>query len=200
MLSEVARDVVTLSQTTTTIASPTIVVIERSEPWSLLLSAVAVAIAGLVGWLTIVQGRAMRRIESREHEWQAIDRLRLRVVGMLLMLGGCVGEPVRSQAATVTTFDTCTQVEALEAEYLDQWAAEERRIKEEASEERDRAIEEGTSYIDRSGDVLFDNALAYWERIAILAEEHPVCFTLTERTEIEAEYRAGLRAATERQK
>ncbi len=45
------------------------------DPLSLVLSVLAVIIATMVAVTTYVQGRAIRNIETREHEWQRIDRL-----------------------------------------------------------------------------------------------------------------------------
>jgi hypothetical protein len=45
----------------------------KPEP-SDVFAALALVVAASVGGLTVVQGRAIRRIETREHEWEKVDR------------------------------------------------------------------------------------------------------------------------------
>lgn len=125
---------------------------------------------------------------------------RLGVVGLVLLLGGCVRGPVPPQEAAAEELSAeCAEVEALVGEdgwggqYNREWATEDNRIRE--------TVEERRGYFDPSDEErrqLFDDALAYIERVAIVAEQHPECFTLAERADIEGAYRSWLRGAEER--
>lgn len=51
-----------------------ITVVTETDPLTLWVSVIAVAVALGAAVLTYLQGRATRRIDSREHEWEAEDR------------------------------------------------------------------------------------------------------------------------------
>lgn len=51
-----------------------ITVVTETDPLTLWVSVIAVAVALGATVLTYLQGRAIRQIESREHEWEAEDR------------------------------------------------------------------------------------------------------------------------------
>lgn len=51
-----------------------ITVVTETDPLTLWVSVIAVAVALGAAVLTYLQGRAIRRIDSREHEWEAEDR------------------------------------------------------------------------------------------------------------------------------
>ena len=57
-----------------------ITVVQQPDLWIYALSAVAIVVAGLAALATWRQGRAIRRIETREHEWEAEDRRRSYIV------------------------------------------------------------------------------------------------------------------------
>lgn len=71
-----AAAIVVLQETTTTTTE--IVVKVTDDPivlWiSVAIGALAIVIAGASGWFTYTQGKAIRRIETREHEWEQADR------------------------------------------------------------------------------------------------------------------------------
>ena len=51
-----------------------ITVVTETDPLTLWVSVIAVAVALGASVLTYLQGRAIRRIDSREHEWETEDR------------------------------------------------------------------------------------------------------------------------------
>lgn len=64
----------TIVTTTTTLAPP--IIIEAQTDWlAITVAAVAVIVSASVGVYTILQGRVIRNIETREHEWEQQDRI-----------------------------------------------------------------------------------------------------------------------------
>lgn len=61
-------------QTTTTVPPVVIEFVEATNWWTLGIPALAVVISVAAVVTTYLQGRAIRRIETREHEWEARDR------------------------------------------------------------------------------------------------------------------------------
>ncbi len=72
MIATLTAMIPLLAQTSTSV--PFEAVTNTGDGWSTPISIVALIVAVAVGTLTVIQGRAIRQIETREHDWQATDR------------------------------------------------------------------------------------------------------------------------------
>lgn len=63
-----------LAQTTTTL--PVQIIVEQgTDPLTLIISVIAIVVASSVAIVTLLQGRTIKNIETREHKWEQQDRI-----------------------------------------------------------------------------------------------------------------------------